>query len=49
MFVAQSFLAGVADERNQEDVLYLTDPAGLRTILIKEHGEIYEEPPMIIE
>jgi hypothetical protein len=34
---------------NQEDVLYLTDPAGLRSILTKEHGDIYEEPPMIIE
>ncbi|KAI0289886.1 cytochrome P450 [Multifurca ochricompacta] len=32
-----------------EDVLYLTDPAGLRTVLIREHGDIYEEPPMIIE
>ncbi|KAH9975384.1 cytochrome P450 [Lactifluus volemus] len=32
-----------------EDVLYLTDPAGLRTILTKEHGDIYDEPPMIIE
>ncbi|KAF8483513.1 cytochrome P450 [Russula ochroleuca] len=30
-----------------EDVLYLTDPAGLRTILTGEHGDIYEEPPMI--
>ncbi|KAH9042654.1 cytochrome P450 [Lactarius pseudohatsudake] len=33
-----------------EDVLYLTDPLGLRTILTaKEHGDIYDEPPMIIE
>jgi hypothetical protein len=43
------FGGGVTDERDQEDVLYLTDPAGLRTILTKEHGDIYEEPPMIIE
>ncbi|KAI0001207.1 cytochrome P450 [Russula vinacea] len=34
--------------RNQEDVLYLTDPAGIRTILTGEHGDIYEEPPMIM-
>ncbi|KAI0260719.1 cytochrome P450 [Gloeopeniophorella convolvens] len=32
-----------------EDVLYLTDPRGLRTILTREHGDIYDEPPMIIE
>ncbi|KZV60478.1 cytochrome P450 [Peniophora sp. CONT] len=32
-----------------EDILYITDPVALRTILVKEHGHIFDEPPMIIE
>ena len=34
---------------NQEDVLYLTDPAGLRTIFSGERGDIYDEFPMIVQ
>lgn len=33
----------------KEDVLYLTDPEGLRHILTRDHEDIYDEPPMIIE
>ncbi|THH17362.1 hypothetical protein EW146_g3432 [Bondarzewia mesenterica] len=32
-----------------EDVLYVTDPKGLRHILMKDRELIYDEPPMIIE
>ena len=34
---------------NQEDVLYLTDPAGLRAIFSGERGDIYDEFPMIVQ
>lgn len=39
----------VADEAHQEDVLYLTDPAVLRTILSVEGGDVYDEFPLIVE
>ncbi|VDB91029.1 unnamed protein product [Peniophora sp. CBMAI 1063] len=32
-----------------EDILYVTDPVALRAILVKEHGDGFDEPPMIIE
>jgi len=39
----------ITDEAHQEDVLYLTDPAGLRTILSGERGDVYDEFPLIVE
>jgi hypothetical protein len=47
--LSNAFIISTDKKKKQEDVLYLTDPAGLRTILTKEHGDIYDEPPMIIE
>jgi hypothetical protein len=37
------------DEAHQEDVLYLTDPAGLRSILSGERSDVYDEFPLIIK
>jgi hypothetical protein len=47
--LSADILVGDLTEGHQEDILYVTDPLALRTILVKKHGDVFEEPSTIIE